>query len=825
MQKPLHVLLVEDVPSDAKLVVHQLRKDGLVIEWSRVDNEQDYRSALEQPIDVILSDCLLPVFSGDRAIDLLRESGLDMPLIIVSGTIGEEAAADLIRRGAADYVSKDRPGRLGMAVSRALTEAQLRRDRERALADVRRADARFRSLFESDVIGIIVVDSGGRILEANSYFLAMLGRSLSDLPLDLSSIATDQRLSSDRAMFGELRLPGGATPWESEVVRPDGTRIPVLMGGARLSGDCLVCFIVDLTQTKAIQAKLEEAKSQLETAIDQLRKSQDALIAEERLHALGQMAAGIAHDFNNSLSPIIGLSELILSGPDVIADQEKVLRYLATIHRAGRDAALVVKRLRDYYRESVPGEKMEVVDLKQVVLETIDLTQSKWRDEAMASNTEYRIVTELANAVVAGHASELREMLVNLIFNALDAMPHGGELTIAVVADAEKPGIVNLEVRDTGVGMTPEVQKRCFEPFFTTKGAAGTGLGLAASFGIVKRHHGEVRIESAPGHGTCIIVALPAVASGVVSKILTSVARPSALRILVIDDEENVRNVIAEYLHADGHQVDVADGPAAGLRKINGGTYDLIMTDRSMPDMSGDELALRAKRIAPHVPILMLTGFGELMNIRGERPEGVEAVIAKPVTMDVLRAAIAHVATLDASRKLAGPGITHGTNPEDAAAVPTELALPLDEPQVGPVRRKGPPRILIADDNPAVLETVQTYLESKGFEVGTALDGNRALEMADTEAFDVLILDVHMPVYTGVEVLKMLRKRLLRHPIKVIALTADSHWALRDELQGNGVDSYLIKPLVMSQLEREITKLLNEKNTPGSSARRANHRS
>jgi DNA-binding response OmpR family regulator len=285
------------------------------------------------------------------------------------------------------------------------------------------------------------------------------------------------------------------------------------------------------------------------------------------------------------------------------------------------------------------------------------------------------------------------------------------------------------------------------------------------------------------------------------------------MRILVIDDDENVRNVIAEYLNADGHDVDAADGPAAGLRKIKAGHYDVIITDRAMPEMSGDQLALRAKRMAPHVPILMVTGFGEFMNINGERPEGVEEVIPKPVTMDALREAIARVSALNASRISTGSTMTEVTNPADGAATPTECE-PADEPRVGPVRRKGGPKILVADDNPAVLETVQTYLESRGFEVGTALDGNRALEMAETGAFDVLILDVHMPVYTGVEVLKMIRKRLLRHPIKVIALTADSHWALRDEMLSNGVDCYLIKPLVMSQLEKEIRKLLEASAAP-----------
>jgi signal transduction histidine kinase/ActR/RegA family two-component response regulator len=413
------------------------------------------------------------------------------------------------------------------------------------------------------------------------------------------------------------------------------------MGGAKLPDDSLVCFIVDLTQSKAVQANLERAKSELENAMDQLRQRQDAVIAEERLHALGQMAAGVAHDFNNSLSPIIGLTELILSQPKLIDDHEKVLKYVRTIHQAGRDAALVVSRLRDYYRVAEGGEQIEVVDLKRVVEDTIELTRSRWADQAMATNTKYRIVTKLQDATVEGRPAELREMLVNMIFNALDAMPNGGELSIAVDPDPDRPGIVNLEVRDTGVGMTPEVRKRCFEPFFTTKGSAGTGLGLASSYGTVKRHHGEIHIESELGHGTRITVSLPTVAPSQVHELLQVVPRTSAMRILVIDDEEDVRAVIVEFLTADGHQVDMADGPAAGLRKINEVRYNLIITDRAMPEMSGDQLALEAKRMAPLVPIVMLTGFGDFMNAADEHPEGVDVVVSKPITIDALRDAIA----------------------------------------------------------------------------------------------------------------------------------------------------------------------------------------
>jgi PAS domain S-box-containing protein len=646
----LRALIVEDVPADAELIGEQLRRDGHTVDWSRVDTEPAYRAALDLRPDVIISDCKLPTFGPSRALEILHESGMDIPFIIVSGTIGEEAATELMRQGAADYVNKDRPIRLGMAVSRAMAEAELRRDQARTLDDLRRAEERFRGLFESRVIGILVADRAGRILEANSYFLSMVGRSPGDLPLDYLALTPHESRARDREVLVEMDLHGRAEPWEKEFIDKDGKRIPTLMGGAQLPDQSMVCFIVDLTQMKAVQANLENAKSQLEDAINQLRQTQDAVIAEERLHALGQMAAGIAHDFNNNLSPIIGLSELILTRPRLVDDHEKILKYVRTIHQAGRDAARVVSRLRDFYRPDTDIAQTEVVSLKQVVELAIDLTRPRWGNEAMAADKRYRIATSVKQVSVAGQASELREMLVNLIFNALDAMPDGGELSVTVERDASRPGMVNLEVKDTGVGMTADVRKRCLEPFFTTKGASGTGLGLATSYGIVKRHHGEIQIESEPGQGTRVIVALPEVATHRTSPMPKEGRRTPTMHILVVDDEEMVRNVIGEYLRADGHDVDLADGPIVALGKISTGRYDLIITDRAMPEMSGDRLALESKRVAPLVPILMLSGFGEFMNAAGEHPEGVDAVISKPITIDDLRDAIATVTSRLAMR-------------------------------------------------------------------------------------------------------------------------------------------------------------------------------
>ncbi|HVS47742.1 MAG TPA: response regulator [Candidatus Dormibacteraeota bacterium] len=647
----MRALIVEDVPADAELITEQLRRDGFELDWVRVENEPAFRAALDPPPDVILSDFHLPTFGPTRAMAILRESGIDIPFIVVSGTIGEEAATEIMREGADDYVSKDKPARLGMAVSRAMAEADLRRGQARTLDDLRRAQDRFRGLFESKVIGILVANRTGQILEANSYFLSMVGRSPEDLPLDYLALTPDEDRSKDREVLVEMDLHGRAAPWEKEFINKAGNRVPTLMGGAKLPDESMVCFVVDLTQMKAVQANLENAKSQLEVAINQLRLTQDAVIAKERLHALGQMATGIAHDFNNNLSPIIGLSELILTRPSLMDDPEKVLKFVRTIHQAGRDAARVVSRLRDFYRPDSDASQTEVVSLKQVVELAIDLTRPRWGDQAMAEDTKYRIATFVQDVNVAGQASELREMLVNLIFNALDAMPDGGELGVTVDRDAGRPGMVSLEVTDTGVGMSPEVLKRCLEPFFTTKGASGTGLGLATTYGIVKRHQGEINIESELGHGTRVIVRLPIVRSRPALPTLREVRPAPAMHILVVDDEEMVRNVIGEYLRADGHNVDLAEGAVIALSKIKTGQYDLIITDRAMPDMSGDRLALEAKRLAPLVPILMLSGFGEFMNATGEHPEGVDAVVSKPITIDDLRDAIAMVTAVPAGRR------------------------------------------------------------------------------------------------------------------------------------------------------------------------------
>jgi PAS domain S-box-containing protein len=655
--RPLRVLIVEDVPADAWMVRKELSRAGHTVEWSRVDTEVAYRAALNAQLDVVLSDCTMPGFSSSRALEILQESGLDVPFILVSGTIGEEAAAELMRQGAADFVPKDKRGRLGMAVSRAMAEARLRRERSGAIDSLRGAEALYRGLFENSVDGIFQSNLDGSVVMANAAYLRIL---------EVESIEQLGNRSFDHGLLepdrielaGRLQVDGRVQGFECRCQLSNGVLLWLNMSVRRVMGaDGSLAYyegsVQDATSRKLAEAALIRSESQLEYTINQLRQTQESVIAKERLHALGEMSSGIAHDFNNSLSPIVGLSDLLITYPKLLADHDKALKFLQTINQAGRDAARVVSRLRDFYRPADEVDEIEVFSLKQVVEQAIEFTQPRWGDQAMATDTKYQIITTLQDVRVAGQPSEMREMLVNLIFNALDAMPTGGVLGITISDASSQPGKVRLEVKDTGVGMTAEVRRRCLEPFFTTKGAHGTGLGLATSFGIAQRHHGEIEIESEPGHGTRVIVTLPRVTDVSHAENPSAHGAPSIgrrLRVLVIDDEAVVRDVLAEALRADGHDFDLADGGASGIGWINAGTYDLIITDRAMPDMSGEHLALEAKRIAPHTPILMLTGFGEFMNAAGERPAGVDAVASKPITIVALREAIAKLTATPAGQ-------------------------------------------------------------------------------------------------------------------------------------------------------------------------------
>lgn len=387
--------------------------------------------------------------------------------------------------------------------------------------------------------------------------------------------------------------------------------------------------------------ELRATNAQLGNALTELKETQQRVIQQERLRALGQMASGVAHDFNNALVPILGFSELLQISPGVLQDREKAMSYIGIIRTAAGDAANVVSRLRQFYRKQEEGEAFETVDLEKVVEQTITLTRPRWKDQAQAGGATVRVESELISVPpVLGDESELREVLTNLIFNAVDAMPTGGLITVRTRSE---DGFAMIEVTDTGSGMTEEVRKRCLEPFFSTKGERGTGLGLSMVFGIVQRHGGKVDIRSKLGEGTTFTVALP-LQSAQHSEEATQKNAPSLLRnlsVLVVDDEAQVRDFVSAALGMDGHRVEIATDGANGLRSFRDGTFDVVITDKAMPGMSGDQMASAMKLMKPGTPIILLTGFGQFLD-KSEMP-GIDVLLSKPVGLHTLREALASV--------------------------------------------------------------------------------------------------------------------------------------------------------------------------------------
>lgn len=419
------------------------------------------------------------------------------------------------------------------------------------------------------------------------------------------------------------------------------------------SGECE--FLRMLSEQVALAAHQARLHSQLETAYNELRQTQQAVMQQDRLRALGQMASGIAHDINNALTPVVGFSQMLLERETELTPNGK--KQLSYIRTAGEDVAHIVARLREFYRRRDGQEPLVSLDLNKLVEQVIDMTRPRWRDIPQSKGIMVQMQTELAGDLpkVLGTASEVREALTNLILNAVDAMPEGGKLTVRAYLggarghDKRAPTHVLLEVTDSGIGMDEETRRRCLEPFFSTKGQRGTGMGLAMVYGVMERHDGRIEVLSELGKGTTIrlYLPLPTKAATPADDAAESEA-PPPMRILCIDDEPLLRELMKGLLESDGHTVQVADSGQSGIDAFraarNHRPFDVIITDLGMPFLDGRQVARILKTESPGTPILMLTGWGAFMKADGDLPAHVDGVLSKPPRSKELRETLARLA-------------------------------------------------------------------------------------------------------------------------------------------------------------------------------------
>ena len=413
------------------------------------------------------------------------------------------------------------------------------------------------------------------------------------------------------------------------------------------STDCE--FVRQLCEHVALAAHQAQLRDTLQKAYDDLRQTRQTVMQQERLRALGQMASGIAHDINNAISPMaLHTQSLLETGGNL---SPRMRSYLEIVHRVTDDVTATVARMREFYRERDPQMTLEAVDLNQLAHQVIDLTRARWGDMPQRAGVTIEMRTDLAVGLPAAKtiASEVREALTNLIFNAVDAMPQGGQITVRTGAARARAGLrrVQVEVIDTGIGMDDDTRRRCLEPFFTTKGERGTGLGLAMVYGAMQRLDGDLEIDSEPGKGTTFRLIFPVVEqSTVTAPVSVAPLAVPPLRILVIDDDPVILDSMRLVLELDGHTVTAANDGRAGVETFKtahdaGEAFAVVITDLGMPYMDGHEVARAIKTLSVNTPVILLTGWGRRMTGEHDLPANVDRTLDKPPKLPELREALA----------------------------------------------------------------------------------------------------------------------------------------------------------------------------------------
>jgi PAS domain S-box-containing protein len=473
-----------------------------------------------------------------------------------------------------------------------------------------RSEERYRAVVESALDGVMVVGTDGRFIYANDRLAELLGSSREELiGMDFRDFteAEGQQAFFSRDILKQKGKKEVHPRYEIGIRRRDGERKEVEVSSTVIldsqGNTNTVAFLKDITEK---------------------RKMEERLLQAEKLRAVGEISSGVAHNFNNALTIILGNAQLLLYS----AEDEESREALKTIEKVAKDSSRTVRRLMEFTRKEIHKE-LFTLDLNAVIKESIEMTKPKWKDEVQGKGIPIDVVLGLGPVPpVVGIASEMREVVTNMIFNAIEAMPEGGRLEIRTFLKGNR---AYAQILDTGVGMTDEVRKKVFEPFFTTKSFSNTGLGLSMSYGIVKRFGGNIEVESKLGEGTTFTIQFPADSDGKgETQDSSDMKKGPQARVLVIDDEASVREILSRILMQADHHVVVAKKGDEGVRLFREKDVDIVLTDLGMPEMSGWEVCSEIKKISPHTPVGMITGWGIRLDPEKVRESRIDFVLSKP---------------------------------------------------------------------------------------------------------------------------------------------------------------------------------------------------
>jgi PAS domain S-box-containing protein len=633
----IRILNLEDDPFDAELVLRELRKTALDFTLRRVTGRGEFELVLrDAPPDLIISDHNVPQFDGRAALDLARVRAPDVPFILFTGSLNEEAAIGYMKAGATDYILKDRVARLGPAVIEALERARERRA-------LRQHEELLRQLIDANPSMIYVKDADGRFVVVNRAAAemhgatpdALVGKTDADLGHSADEVERFRAGDLDVMTSGRLKVipeepltspATGKTRWLQII------KVPLVLPADPAPRVLIVA--TDITERRQLEEQLRQA---------------------QKMEAVGQLAGGIAHDFNNLLTAIIGNADFLLQDlPAGAATREDV----SEIRQAADRAASLTRQLLAFSRKQVLQPR--VLDLNHLVTGVERMVR-----RLLAENieTHLRLASDLG--LVHADPGQLEQVVLNLVVNARDAMPDGGKLIIET-ADvqldqtyaADHVGVtpgphIMLAVTDTGVGMDEQTQARLFEPFFTTKGPGkGTGLGLSTVHGIVQQSGGSIWVYSEPGRGTTFKIYLPRAEAGATPPEQAPPGAPArgTETILLVEDAYAVRALASRALEAAGYTVLASEDGAQAevLAARHDGPIHLLLTDVVMPGISGSQLAKRIAALRPDIRVLYMSGYTDDAIVHNGVLDAGTSYLEKPFAPEALARKVRDV--LDAAR-------------------------------------------------------------------------------------------------------------------------------------------------------------------------------
>lgn len=603
------ILVVEDDEGLSRLIAKSLKTIDVNVEVVHSGADAIDWIADNSPL-ITLMDYRLPDMTARQIVDSLKDRKIDFPFIVMTGHGDEKVAVEMMKAGARDYIVKQ--GQffelLPSVIKWVFKELETEKKLTKANNALEKSEKKYRSIVDNALVGVYKSNINGDIIYANHALSNMFGYVTPEEMMSGGILQIYKNKEDRDSLVTKLQASGCVDEFECECVKKDGSGVDIILT-ATLEDNIISGMMINITSRKRMEK---------------------ILIQSEKLRAMGVMAAGIAHDFNNVLAIINGYTQLLEGSCE---GNEELLNGFRAINKAVEDGSETVRRLSEFTRMEKSTAKHVSVNMVEVVEQSINFSKPKWKDVAQASGATYEIDTEGLTSVrdVLGNPAELREIVINLINNAIDAMSGGGRITFRTW---EKGHSIFMSMADNGCGMSKEVQSKIFDPFYTTKGVEGSGLGMSVSYGIVGKHGGSIDVISQVGKGTVFTIELPIATETIfpetpVEPVIDIEA--AKYHILVVDDVKEISDLLYVFLTRQGYNVDSVQSGDEAIKKLEKECYDLVICDLGMPQVSGWDVIKVADSLENKPKIGLITGWADMLDSLNKDDMGVDFIVSKPI--------------------------------------------------------------------------------------------------------------------------------------------------------------------------------------------------